>query len=254
MHSEGSLSHYRMPGDLPLSCRAPASPLLLLPGLIYISGHARDTLTRPAGPRLCVYGRAVPPRSNKNRPAMFTILPSAEDIRIACTFIQITAWYRCTLLLWRFFFFLRSQGRWPAVGSTQTRSYSLRRAVIFPAPLLMKQTDLQSVRCITRPLITAHYSVSCLTFIHGGVVTRGSFSQTKQSHLFIRSSGRPSTVQECRFQGFCSGIFFIITFNFIAIRRDVSSNTTLNRQTEVVGVFLIHERKIKSNLLIISRS
>lgn len=75
------------------------------------------------------------------------------------------------------------------MGSMQTRSYSLRRAVIFPALLLMKQTDLQSVRCIARPLICEHYSVSCLTFIRSGVVTQGSFSQTELSHLFIAGVG-----------------------------------------------------------------
>lgn len=47
-------------------------------------------------------GRTSPIK--QNHPAMFTILPSAEDIRITSTFIQITAWYPCTLLSYDVFF------------------------------------------------------------------------------------------------------------------------------------------------------
>lgn len=104
MRSEGPLSHYRKPGPY-LSA---AEHLLCLPTLFfspaqYIAGRARETLKRPTGPRLCVYGRSVPPRSNKNHPVVFTVLPSAEDARV--TFIQITARYSCTLLSYDFIFF-----------------------------------------------------------------------------------------------------------------------------------------------------
>lgn len=74
----------------------------------------------------------------QNHHAMFTILPSAEDIRITTTFIQITAWYPCTLFSYDVFLgvFLTVTGEIASGGfHASTQFQSAPRCYLFsPSP------------------------------------------------------------------------------------------------------------------------
>lgn len=184
-------------GDLPRGCGAPASLLLLLIGHIYLVMREQPWLTSRTT-SVYLWDSLTSP-IKQNHPVMFTILLSAEEIRIRSTFIYVAVGIAAHSSLTAFFYGHMGDGSRGGFH-TNTQLVSPRRAVIFSAALLMKQTDLHSAKCITRTLITVHYSVSCLTFIQSSVETWGPFGRRNEAVcLYAECSKRRSRVQDNRF-------------------------------------------------------
>lgn len=147
---------------------------------------------------VCLWDSLTSP-IKQNHPVMFTILLSAEEIRIRSTFIYVAVGIAAHSSLTAFFYGHMGDGSRGGFH-TNTQLVSPCRAVIFSAALLMKQTDLHWARCITCALIAVHYIVSCLTFIQGSVVTWGPLRRRNEAIcLYAECSKRRSRVQDNRF-------------------------------------------------------
>lgn len=104
-----------------------------------------------------------------------------EEIRVRSTFIYLKVGITSVMECFIFTSEIVSDG-------FLTHTHYLSLCLYLFSPLIMKQTGLHSVRCITSVLISVHYSESCLTFMRSDVVTWGYFANESQPAVCMQNA------------------------------------------------------------------
>lgn len=184
-------------GAIPLSCRAPASPLLLFSPQPNIYQVMREKPWRDQQDHVYVFtGGPYLPDQTKTTPPC---LQCSSLQRIWVTFIQITALYSCSSLT-TFFFFLTDAGEKVRSGfAANTQLQSTPHCYLSsPSPNETNRPAVREMHC--SPAYLRALQCIMFNFYSQRCCDTGLFLADETKPSVYSSSRRASTVQDNRFQ------------------------------------------------------